>query len=153
MRSLDSRVETLEREVKHWRIAGAVVVVAVSLTLAVAAVTPQQQADVLRAKRVEAEHVSIVVNGKERVALGVDDQGPDNLIAGLFLYRGKSKSNDDCARFVVFGQNDEPELVLKNREMKFQAWLRTESERGGATLSLCDPQGMAVESLSSSRAK
>ena len=104
--------------------------------------------DVVRARRVEAEHISLLVDGKERAALGVDDQGKDNRIVGLFLYRANDPSNDDCARFVVFGQDDEPELVLKNRDHKFQAWLRTLKE-GGARLSLHDSSGIGVETISS----
>jgi hypothetical protein len=151
MQEIEARLARLEREVRRWRVAAGAVLVVATSALVVAAQSPHQVPNVLQVDTISAKRFSLMVDGKERARLGVDDQGPDNVIPGLFLYRKAGAAEpSDCARFVVFGQNDEPELVLKNRTGEFQAWLRAETS-GGASLDLCDERGKATKTLSSAR--
>lgn len=151
MHEIEPRLARLEREVRRWRVAAGAVLVVATSALVLAAQSPQQVPKVLQVDTISAKRFSLMVDGKERARLGVDDQGPDNVIPGLFPYRrGGASELSDCARFVVFGENDEPELVLKSRPGEFQAWLRAETS-GGASLDLCYERGTATKTLSSAR--
>jgi hypothetical protein len=147
--SLETRVASLEREVRRWRVAACVTVVVCAAVIGLAAQTVSTPPEVIRAKRIEAEHIALILDGKERAALAVDDQGKDNRSPGLFLYRDQGPAGSDwCARFAVFGQTQEPELVLKGRNGHFRVWTQIQSD-GTAMCSVHDDEGKVVDQIRS----
>lgn len=146
MQTIEARLARLEREVRRWRVAAAMGGVAATCALLVAAQSRPPVPKVIEADYISAKRFSLLLDGKVRAELGVDDQGPDNRIPGLFLYGKDGKAKDDLARFVVFGQTDTPEVAFRGASGAFRMMLSGTDQ--GAALHFFDENGVATKTVS-----
>lgn len=145
MQTIETRLARLEGEVRRWRVAAAIGGVAATCALLAAAQSRPPVPKVIEADYISAKRFSLLLDGKVRAELGVDDQGPDNRTPGLFLYGKEGTAKADLARFVVFGQTDTPEVGFRGASGAFQMML-TGSDQGAA-LHFYDEHGVATKTV------